>query len=61
MKRFAYAGLIAYALVSVYPFLWMNYHNGGDAENHAHHGEQRAQLVRAQVFEAEHQLGQEVG
>lgn len=23
MKRFAYAGLIAYALISVYPFLWM--------------------------------------
>ncbi|SDJ40152.1 carbohydrate ABC transporter permease [Nonomuraea jiangxiensis] len=23
MRRFAYAGLIAYALISVYPFLWM--------------------------------------
>ena len=35
--------------------------HGGDAEDHAHHREQRPQLVRAEVLEAEHQLGQEVG
>ena len=31
------------------------------AEDHPEHRQQRAQLVRAEVLEAEHQLGQEVG